>query len=80
MSRVSVDYQGVPSANQHPSLLWPWLVFSAIWIAGAFFFEAPEGRISWEFVEVILLAFLPPLVPPFLLSLMVRVLAACFRP
>jgi hypothetical protein len=80
MSRANVDYQGVPSANRHPSLLWPWLVLSAIWIAGVFFFEAPEESISWELVEVIVLAFLPPLVPPLLLSLMVRVLAGCFRP
>jgi hypothetical protein len=77
MSRTSVGNLDFAAANKPPSLLWSWLVLSAIWIAGIFFFE-PLARSSSH--AVLSTAFLPPLVPPLLLNLVVRVLAQCFRP
>jgi hypothetical protein len=77
---ASVGSPDFTAANKPPSLLWPWLVLSAIWVAGVFFFEPLAGRSSRSLVVVFSTAFLPPLVPPLLLNLLVRVLAQCFRP
>ena len=62
------------------SLLWPGLLLSAVWIASVFFFESLDGKMGQELVEVFSAVFLPPLGPPLLLGLAVRVLAGCFRP
>ena len=75
---ASVGNPDFTATNKPPSLLWPWLVLSAIWIAGVFFFEPLAGRSA--LVAIFSIAFLPPLVPPLLLNLLVRVLAQCFRP
>ena len=54
MSRASVDDPDFVAANKHPSLLWPWLVLSAIWIAGVLFFEPLAGRSSRALVALFL--------------------------
>jgi hypothetical protein len=64
----------------HHSLLLPWLLVSALWIAGVIFFESRDGKMSQEVVEVIAKCLLPPLIPPLLLAALVRIVAEHCRP
>jgi hypothetical protein len=63
-----------------PSLVRPWLVVSALWIAGVLFFESLDGKMGHELVEVFSTALLPPILPPLALEVVVRILAESFRP
>jgi hypothetical protein len=65
----------------HRPLLRPWLLVSALWIAGVvIFFESRDGKMGREVVEVIAKCLLPPLIPPLLLAALVRIVAEHCRP
>lgn len=67
-------------AAEPPSLLIPWLIGSAIWIGGVFFFASLGRKIGQGLVEIYLIAFIPSLLPPLILAGIVRLLAESFRP
>ena len=78
---VSVTVPGVTNnSTPHRSLLLPWLLLTALWIAGVIFFESRDGKMGGELVEVTLKCLLPPLIPPLLLAALVRIVAEHCRP
>ncbi len=64
----------------HQLLLRPWLLVSALWIAGVIFFESRDGKLGQEVVEVIAKCLLPPFIPPLLLAALVRIVTEHCRP
>ena len=63
-----------------PAILRYWPGFSALWLAGVFFFESLDGLLFKELGEVLPIALLPPLLPPLLLTALIGALANQNRP
>jgi hypothetical protein len=57
-----------------------WFVGSALWIASVFYVESLDGLLLKELGEVLTTAFIPPVLPPLALAVLVRVLAGMYRP
>lgn len=54
-------------------LFWSWLVLSIMWIVGVVYAESLDGHLSEELPEVAATALLPTVVPPLVITVVVRI-------